>query len=391
MDARRKHRPITHGFVLMIISLAVGYVSITGGPFHSRGQAFAAPVTGLSLPGVSSSVPAVDQSALHPLTINKTIRTDQQAPPSQKQEAERLAVIQATPTTQPAAPPADAVVREAVAIRTPDAPAYQVIQVEDGDTVSTIATKSGVKSEYILANNIEIRDSDFLTIGQSIIVPAANGILHEVRLDETLGDIAARYDVEVTAIEAFPANRITSPDDIRERQMVFVPDAVIPVALPAPVASSTASDGALADSTPVPSDSSGDSSDSSGAASSDYGLIWPVSGPISSYYGPSHPLGIDVDGYRLGGASIAAATSGTVLFAGGNACCSYGLYVVVMSPGGIETLYAHLSQINVSQGETVGQGESIGVIGSSGYSTGVHLHFEVIDNGVRVNPTSYLP
>ena len=88
---------------------------------------------------------------------------------------------------------------------------------------------------------------------------------------------------------------------------------------------------------------------------------------------------------------IAAATSGTVIFSGGNACCSYGLYVVIMSPGGIETLYGHLSSLSVSQGETVTQGEQIGIIGNTGYSTGTHLHFEVIDNGVRQNPINYLP
>ena len=76
---------------------------------------------------------------------------------------------------------------------------------------------------------------------------------------------------------------------------------------------------------------------------------------------------------------VAAATSGTVLFAGGNACCSYGLYVVVMSDSGVETLYAHLDAIYVSQGQYVAQGEAVGVVGSTGYSTGVHLHFEVIE------------
>jgi murein DD-endopeptidase MepM/ murein hydrolase activator NlpD len=128
-----------------------------------------------------------------------------------------------------------------------------------------------------------------------------------------------------------------------------------------------------------------------GGPSSGAGLIWPLGGPVSSPYGAGHPLGIDIDAFHLGGAAVAAATSGTVLFAGGNACCSYGLYVVIMSDSGIETLYAHLDAIYVSQGQFVSQGEAIGVVGSTGYSTGVHLHFEVIDGGVRQNPLSYLP
>ena len=62
-----------------------------------------------------------------------------------------------------------------------------------------------------------------------------------------------------------------------------------------------------------------------------------------------------------------------------------------MSPSGIETLYAHLSSISVSVGQQVSQGQVLGNGGCTGYCTGNHLHFEVIDNGVRVNPLSYLP
>ena len=224
-----------------------------------------------------------------------------------------------------------------------------------------------------------------------------------MRYGETLSDIAARYDVDVEAIQGFASNGIESPDDITETQLVFVPGGTppappAPVAEPAPVASpATGGDAAPTADTDdeedeEPADAPAPSRPAAGVGPrSSAGLIWPIQGPISSYYGPGHPLGIDIDGFNLVGGTIVAATSGTVMFAGGNACCSYGLYVVIVSPGGIETLYAHLSSISVSPGETVSQGEAIGIIGSTGYSTGTHLHFEVIDNGVRQNPLSYLP
>jgi murein DD-endopeptidase MepM/ murein hydrolase activator NlpD len=119
--------------------------------------------------------------------------------------------------------------------------------------------------------------------------------------------------------------------------------------------------------------------------------VWPVYGPISSYMDYSHPLGIDIDLYNNPGAPIVAATSGTVTFAGGNSCCSYGYHVIIVSPDGIETLYAHFSGFAVSSGQTVNQGQVIGYGGCTGYCTGNHLHFEVFDNGVRVDPLAYLP
>jgi len=373
--------------VLLAISIAVTWASITGGALRSRTPAFAAPITGLSLPGVSSSIPTTDQSVLRPPAINKTLRADQPVSTKQQEVAQQLAALAATPTEQPPPPAEDAVVRAASVAPPPDLPPYQVYQVQDGDTVSSIAARFGISPDYIVANNAEIQNSDFLKLGQSMIIPAGNGILHEVRYGETLSDIATRYDVTVDDITSFGANHITTPDDITETQLVFVPNGKLaPVATP--VAQPAPGTGGAPDTSTTPEPGGGIVSR---GPRSGRGLIWPVVGPISSYYGPSHPLGIDIDGYNLPGAPIAAATDGTVTFAGGNACCSYGLYVVVMSPDGIETLYAHLSSITVRQGETVSQGEQIGVIGSTGYSTGRHLHFEVIDNGVRQNPLDYLP
>ena len=123
------------------------------------------------------------------------------------------------------------------------------------------------------------------------------------------------------------------------------------------------------------------------------GLAWPIEGPISAYFGPTHQLGIDIDlnGTSTMERSVKAATDGKVVYAGGNRCCSYGYYIVIVSSDGIETLYAHLEQILTKEGNNVSQGELIAIAGDTGYSTGAHLHFEVTDNGVLVDPLAYLP
>ena len=112
--------------------------------------------------------------------------------------------------------------RAAAVAPPPDLPPYQVYQAQDGDTVSAIAVRFGLTAEAITDNNAEIQNSDFLTLGQSLIIPAGDGILHEVRYGETLSDIAARYDVDMPAITTFGANHINTPDDIKEKQLVFV-------------------------------------------------------------------------------------------------------------------------------------------------------------------------
>jgi murein DD-endopeptidase MepM/ murein hydrolase activator NlpD len=344
------------------------------------------------MPGVSSSIPPADQSVLHAPPIPDTHRVEPAIPQAQLAVKEQLDAAQATPTAEPvvAPPQDDAFIRAAAAPTKAPRKQYDIYTVVEGDTVSSIAARLGLSPDTIVANNAEVQSNEnLLVLGQSLIVPSEDGILHEVRYGDTLSDIAARYDVPLEAITSFQPNNLPTVDSlIKDSQLVFVPGGKQRSALPVPTTLPSAG------ATPAPSSDDSPASASRlvrGGASSAEGLIWPVVGPISSPYGPSHPLGIDVDGYNLVGAPIGAATSGTVIFAGGNACCSYGLYVVVLSPSGIETLYAHLSSISVVQGQTVEQGEQLGVIGSTGYSTGVHLHFEVIDNGVRQNPVNYLP
>lgn len=124
-------------------------------------------------------------------------------------------------------------------------------------------------------------------------------------------------------------------------------------------------------------------------------FIWPVSGPVTSSFGMRyHPVlhqyrmhtGIDI-GAPFGEA-VAAADGGTVIYTGWLG--GYGQVVLVDHGGGYATLYAHLSSIAVGNGSQVRQGQTIGYVGSTGWSTGPHLHFEVRVNGDPQNPANYL-
>jgi murein DD-endopeptidase MepM/ murein hydrolase activator NlpD len=139
-------------------------------------------------------------------------------------------------------------------------------------------------------------------------------------------------------------------------------------------------------------------------------LLWPCAGPITQGFGPtsfsfefpyvyqgvSYPhfhTGIDI-GVGLG-TPVAAAADGVVVLAGtnvvGGRVVGYGTYVVIAHGGGLYTLYGHLSRLDVSAGERVRAGQQIGLSGSTGNSTGPHLHFEVRRGVEPVDPMPYLP
>jgi len=361
--SRQRRRPLLHAVVLSLILFGVvaSFTISRSFPFEAHA---AAPIVGLSLPsvGAAPAEPMVLTTEVLPDTVRREELVD------------GLLSLAGAPQLQPAPVP-EAV--EAAAVQTEP---YSLYAVQTGDSASAIATNAGIDLEYLLWANAELRDGELLSIGQLLIVPNGNGLLHDVRYGESLSVIADRYNVTVDDIVGWSGNGIGSPDQVVEDQLVFVPNGVPPLRIIPESPVLPASSGPVALAAPVDT-----------APVSGLGLTWPAYGPISSYYDGAHPLGIDIDLFNQYGGPIAAATNGTVTFAGGNPCCSYGLYVVVMSPNGIETLYAHMSGINVSIGQQVAQGDALGAAGSTGYSTGTHVHFEVIDNGTRVNPLAYLP
>ena len=264
--------------------------------------------------------------------------------------------------------------------------AFFTYVVQQGDTAASIAARHGLELESLLWNNSELRtDPDLLLIGEELTIPTRDGILYTVRLGDTLLDIADIYQAEVGSIVGLSSNQIGDADSVLEGSVLLLPGAVPPP--PPPVVEPEPFFAAGAPDDTYPGDYSAAAASAGGS-----GFMWPVAGSLNDYFGAPRGGGTYHSGIDLGAASgtpIAAAASGQVVLvsAGGG----YGNYVVVRHDDGLETLYAHLSETWVVQGQWVGQGESIGAVGATGWATGPHLHFEVRVGGAAVDPLYYLP
>jgi murein DD-endopeptidase MepM/ murein hydrolase activator NlpD len=268
--------------------------------------------------------------------------------------------------------------------------AYSTYVVQQGDTAAAIAARFGLRLESLLWNNPELRtDPDLLLIGQEMTIPTRDGILYTVQLGDTLLDVADIYETDVESIVGLGANEIGDADAVLEGAVLLLPGAVPPPPPPPAMtpepffAAAAPEDASYADvfspTPPAPS-----------AVVS--GFIWPVFGFIGDYFGTPRGGGTYHHGLDIGaptGTPIVAAALGQVVLA--SAGYGYGNYVVVRHDNGYETLYAHLSEIYVVQGQWVGQGEAIGAAGATGWATGPHLHFEVRQGGAAVDPLYYLP
>lgn len=219
-------------------------------------------------------------------------------------------------------------------------------------------------------------DAESLTPGQTITVPALTDLCYTVRPGDTLAGIAAAHDLAVADIVAVPWNGFTAPPyTVRPRQRVLLPGARTEPAL-------------RRDRTTVsiPSDRWAKTA----YADWPYGdgqFIWPVNGPISQGAHPGHTA---LDIAVPAGTPVRAADRGTVIQAGWNPS-GYGFRVVIDHGTDYVTLYAHLSDIYVEQGQVVGKGQVIGASGANGNITGPHLHFEIRDYGRLVDPLRLLP
>lgn len=251
-------------------------------------------------------------------------------------------------------------------------PRDQVIDytVESGDTLSTIAEKFGISMETIKwANNLS---SSTLKVGQVLKIPPVTGVVHKVREGETVYSIARKYGTEAQKIVNYPFNDFTDLDTfaLSVGQTLVVPDGAI-----AQVSSPQTSGRPPAVSVQPPASAGGTGQ-----------FSWPAGGMITQYPIWYH-MALDIANPSAPG--IAAAGDGVVSLVQ-YLKYDYGQHIIVDHGDGLSTLYAHLSEIYVKPGDRISRGQIIGRMGSTGRSTGTHLHFEVRKNGRAVSPMGFL-
>jgi murein DD-endopeptidase MepM/ murein hydrolase activator NlpD len=242
--------------------------------------------------------------------------------------------------------------------------------VQPNDNVWAIAQGFGLKAETVLWANPDVeKRPDLLSVGQTLFIPPVDGIYYTVQKGDTVEKLAKTYQTSIDKIVGFVANDLQEPYALTPGQKLMLPDGqkkIVP-------------------SNYYPMTYVG--SAPKGAPKGSGRFAWPTVGLLTQQFWSGHS-GIDIANRT--GTPIYAADDGYVVLSGRDTW-GYGNQVVIDHGNGFKTRYAHLNTILVKAGDTVKKGQKIGLMGSTGRSTGPHLHFEVIYNGVMRNPQGYLP
>jgi murein DD-endopeptidase MepM/ murein hydrolase activator NlpD len=293
-------------------------------------------------------------------------------------------VSEATPPQISGAFRADGTLVKPMAVNTAVADGKDLLRsykVRKGDTLTGIANRFGVSMMTIWwANKLSAKDS--LVVGQTLTIPPVNGLVYSVKEGDSLESLASRFKVQ--------ADEIYETNGLEDRALLVGQTLILPGAVGK----------AIETPPPPPPKSSGSGSGGSSGGTvrppSTYGggsFAWPVVGggnQISQYFHYGH-YGIDIAADY--GSRVRSAAGGTVIFAGWKS--NGGGYQVWIAHGsGLYTTYNHMSGVSVGRGQQVSRGQQVGRIGSSGWATGPHLHFEVWrgpiwNGGSRVNPLRY--
>jgi murein DD-endopeptidase MepM/ murein hydrolase activator NlpD len=276
----------------------------------------------------------------------------------------------------------------------PNRPRVDVITytVQTGDSLFSIAEEFNLEPETILWGNFEILEDNphLLSTGMVLNILPTNGTYYKWNAGDSIAGVAAFFETDPEAILSYPGNNIdltatdafTTGTGIQEGAWVIVPGGRRPFKDWGPPA--------ISRSNPATARYYGDGFCGSvyeGAIGTGT-FIWPTTDRSISGYGYSgiHPA-IDIAGST--GNPVFASDNGVVVFSGWSNY-GYGYMVVIDHGNGWQTAYAHLSAVGAGCGQSVFQGSYIGALGSTGNSTGPHLHFELVYNGSKPNPLGYL-
>ena len=235
---------------------------------------------------------------------------------------------------------------------------FSTYKVKSGETIESITSKFGLRTISTLIALNDIKNVRSIKAGQKLTVPSQDGIFHKVVSGDSLLSLSVKYHVAME--DLLDVNDISS-SILSIGQKIFIPGAKLDIE--------------------TLRDAMGE------RFKSPISVRW----RLTSHFGPrkdpisglaSNHTGIDMACPK--GTPIKSVMSGTILKAGWSNI--YGNYVVIKHSGGYQTLYGHMTRYTVRQGQRVDQGTCIGYVGSTGYSTGPHLHFTVYKNGKRIDP-----
>ncbi|PIZ60761.1 hypothetical protein COY20_00875 [Candidatus Shapirobacteria bacterium CG_4_10_14_0_2_um_filter_40_12] len=245
-------------------------------------------------------------------------------------------------------------------------------RVVEGDTVGAIALKFGVTVDTIIWEN-NLKSVDAIKPRQILRILPIIGVRHKVKRGETVYSVAKYYSVDAQNIVDYPFNSFSNDETfaINAGQELMIPEAIKPKEVVIDASRYLARSVA-----PIP------------GVVGEGNFMWPTSGRITQRFHWYHQA---IDIASRDGPNILAAQSGTVVTAGWNGG-GYGNYVIIDHGNGYQTLYGHMlnNSIVVTLGQKVNQGQKIGVMGSTGRSTGPHLHFEIRTTKGKLDPLSIL-
>ena len=244
-------------------------------------------------------------------------------------------------------------------------PGFRSHTLARGESLSSLSDDYRLSLDALIGANPNISSLDQLPMGIELLIPPSEGLVITLQAGEQLTEIIREYGLDPVTI--MNINKFTSPSQIGPGAMVFLPG-VEPTRALERLARVRAEENRY---------------------------IWPVHGRITSYFGRRN-LGMGTASFHSAidvaaptGTAVVASRSGTVSEVGWSDR-GYGNLVKIRHAGGAETWYAHNSKIYVSEGEHVEQGETIAAVGSTGLSTGPHLHFELHEQDEAIDPLTYL-